>query len=58
MASEEIRKKVEALRKEIRHHSYLYYVKDAPEITDYEFDHLYRQLVDLEKEYPELVTYY
>lgn len=56
MASEEIRKKVEALRKEIRHHSYLYYVKDAPEITDYEFDHLYRQLVDLEKEYPELVT--
>lgn len=56
MASEKIRKKVEALRKEIRHHSYLYYVKDAPEITDYEFDHLYRQLVDLEKEYPELVT--
>ena len=56
MASEEIRKKVEALRKKIRHHSYLYYVKDAPEITDYEFDHLYRQLVDLEKEYPELVT--
>ena len=56
MASEEIRKKVEALRKEIRHLSYLYYVKDAPEITDYEFDHLYRQLVDLEKEYPELVT--
>lgn len=56
MASEEIRKKVEALREEIRHHSYLYYVKDAPEITDYEFDHLYRQLVDLEKEYPELVT--
>lgn len=56
MATEEIRKKVQELRKEIRHHSYLYYVKDAPEITDYEFDHLYRQLVDLEKEYPELVT--
>lgn len=56
MASEEIIKKVQELRKEIRHHSYLYYVKDAPEITDYEFDHLYRQLVDLEKEYPELVT--
>ena len=56
MASEEIRKKVEGLRKEVRHHSYLYYVKDAPEITHYEFDHLYRQLVDLEKEYPELVT--
>lgn len=49
MATEEIRKKVQELRKEIRHHSYLYYVKDAPEITDYEFDHLYRQLVDLER---------
>lgn len=56
MVPEEIRKQVEELRKEIRHHSYLYYVKDAPEITDYEFDHLYRKLVDLEKEYPELVT--
>lgn len=56
MISEEIRKQVEALRKEIRHHSYLYYVLDQPEITDYEFDHLYRKLVDLEKAYPELVT--
>ena len=56
MVPEEIRKQVEELRKEIRHHSYLYYVKDAPEITDYEFDHLYRKLVDLEKEYPELIT--
>ena len=56
MASEEIKAQVEALRKEIRHHSYLYYVLDQPEITDYEFDHLYRKLVDLEKAYPELVT--
>ena len=56
MVPEEIRQKVEALRKEIRHHSYLYYVKDAPEISDYEFDHMYRALVDLEKEYPEVVT--
>ncbi|MGN0953929.1 NAD-dependent DNA ligase LigA [Dialister sp.] len=56
MVPEEIRQKVQELRKEIRHHSYLYYVKDAPEITDYEFDHLYRELVDLEKEYPEIVT--
>lgn len=56
MASEGIKAQVEALRKEIRHHSYLYYVLDQPEITDYEFDHLYRKLVDLEKAYPELVT--
>ena len=56
MVSEEIRKQAEKLKKELRHHSYLYYVLDRPEITDYEFDHMYRQLVDLEKAYPELVT--
>lgn len=52
MASETVVRKIEKLRKEIHYHSYLYYVKDQPEITDYEFDKLYRELVDLEKEYP------
>jgi DNA ligase (NAD+) len=56
MASEELKKEIESLRREIRHHSYLYYVKDAPEITDYEFDMLYRKLVNMEKEHPELIT--
>lgn len=56
MASEEIIQKAEALRKEIRHHSYLYYVLDRPEITDYEFDRMYRELVTLETEHPEIVT--
>ena len=56
MVSPEIKKEVETLRKELRHHSYLYYVLDRPEITDYEFDHMYRKLLDLEKKYPELVT--
>ncbi len=56
MIPEEIKEKAEKLRRELRHHSYLYYVLDRPEITDYEFDHMYRELVDLEKEYPELVT--
>ena len=56
MASETVVRKIEKLRKEIHYHSYLYYVKDQPEITDYEFDKLYRELVDLEKEYPELIT--
>ena len=56
MVSEEIKEQAEKLKKELRHHSYLYYVLDRPEITDYEFDHMYRQLVDLEKAYPELVT--
>lgn len=56
MVSEDIRKKAEELRKTLRHHSYLYYVLDRPEISDYEFDRMYRELVDLEKEYPELIT--
>lgn len=56
MTAKEAEKRADELRRELRHHSYMYYVMDAPEITDYEFDMLYRELVDLEKEYPELVT--
>ncbi len=56
MIPEEVKEKAEKLRRELRHHSYLYYVLDRPEITDYEFDHMYRELVDLEKAYPEIVT--
>lgn len=52
----DLERQAEALRKEIRHHSYLYYVLDQPEITDYEFDKLYRRLVDLEATHPELIT--
>lgn len=56
MATDAIIERAEALRKAIRHHSYLYYVLDRPEITDFEFDKLYRELVDLETAHPELVT--
>lgn len=56
MVPEDIKEQAEKLKKELRHHSYLYYVLDRPEISDFEFDHMYRQLVDLEKAYPELVT--
>lgn len=41
---------------ELRHHDALYYDKAAPEISDREYDQLYRELVDLEKKYPSLVT--
>ena len=34
------KKKIEALREKIRHHEYLYYVLDAPEISDAQFDQL------------------
>ncbi len=52
----DVEKKIEALREKIRHHEYLYYVVDNPEISDLEFDKLMRQLKDLEAEDPELIT--
>ena len=48
--------KIESLRDAIRHHEYLYYVLDQPEISDLEFDKLSKQLKDLEAEHPELIT--
>jgi len=48
--------KVEALRKKIAHHEHLYYVLDAPEITDAEYDRMMRELQGLEEAHPELVT--
>ena len=44
------------LRKQLEHHSYLYYVLDSPEITDSEYDRLLRELQSLEEQFPELVT--
>jgi DNA ligase (NAD+) len=48
--------RIAKLRSEIRHHDYLYYVKDAPDISDAQYDKLYRELVSLEEEHPDLVT--
>ena len=56
MIPEKTAKEIEQLRKDLRYHSYLYYVKDAPQITDYEYDRMYRRLVELEAQYPESVT--
>jgi DNA ligase (NAD+) len=44
------------LRQQIRHHDYLYYVADQPEISDAAYDALYRVLLSLEGEHPDLVT--
>ena len=49
-------REVERLRAEIRRHDHLYYVMDRPEITDREYDVLFRKLEELETEYPQLVT--
>ena len=56
MSSPAIKKKIEALREKIRHHEYLYYVLDNPELTDAQFDKLMNELKRLEAEHPELIT--
>src|SRR5205807_2490229 len=47
---------IEKLRDQIRRHEYLYYVQDAPQISDAEFDLLMRQLKELEAAHPSLIT--
>ena len=48
--------RAEELRREIARHNYLYYTQDAPEITDAQYDALYRELEAIEKARPELIT--
>ena len=55
-ASATVRKRSESLREEIRYHNYRYHTLDEIEIPDAEYDRLMRELQDLEREYPELVT--
>src|SRR5258708_8131817 len=55
-APADVRERVDALRTEIDHHAHLYYVRDAPEISDADYDRLFRELVDLEAEHPQLVA--
>ncbi|HQR14772.1 MAG TPA: NAD-dependent DNA ligase LigA [Nitrospira sp.] len=56
MADHSIAQRIAALRREIRHHDHLYYTKDRPEISDAEYDRLFRELVDLETAHPDLIT--
>ena len=55
MPPQKLERQVEELRDQIRHHEYLYYVLDAPEISDPEFDLLMNRLKKLEGEHPELI---
>src|SRR5919197_5107304 len=50
------RERVAALRADIERHNRLYYDEDAPEITDAEYDRLFRELAELEREHPELAS--
>ena len=52
----DIKHEIEKLKLEIQRHDHLYYVLDKPEISDAEYDKLYRKLEELEKENPELIT--
>ncbi len=52
--SQDLSLRVAELRRQLEHHAKLYYVYDAPEISDYEYDRLYYELVHIEEEHPEL----
>ena len=56
MEEKEAAKRIRELRGEIRKHDRLYHEEAAPVISDREYDRLYRELVDLEKQFPDLVT--
>src|SRR5262249_32046068 len=54
--SKSARARVTELRREIERHNDLYYAKDAPEISDAEYDLLFRELAGLEAAHPELAS--
>lgn len=56
MQREKIKKEIEKLKEEIRHHDYMYYVLSQPEISDKEYDDLMRRLKELEDRYPRYRT--
>ena len=56
MNIEEARARAEFLRREIDENSKLYYEQDAPKISDYEYDMMFRELTELEDNFPEIKT--
>ena len=56
MSEQDVAREIEKLREELRRHEHLYYVLDAPEISDAEYDALMNELKRLEAAHPELVT--
>jgi DNA ligase (NAD+) len=55
-AAKALRARTEALRREIERHNHLYHAKDAPQITDAEYDRMFAELAQLESEHPELAS--
>jgi DNA ligase (NAD+) len=56
MNENEVKKRIDELRKLINYHNHRYYVLDSPEISDAEYDELMRELQRLEEEYPQFTT--
>lgn len=56
MEKQEAQRRLAELREQIRYHGRKYYTEDDPEISDFAYDQLYRQLETLEAEFPDLVT--
>ena len=52
----DVQKEINELRRKLNYYGKLYYVDDAPAISDYEYDMLMQQLKALEREHPELIT--
>lgn len=52
MAEKDIQKEIISLREQLEYHSRKYYVEDAPEISDYDYDMMFRRLTELEEKYP------
>lgn len=56
MALEDVKQEYEVLVKQVKYHNHLYYDKDAPELSDYQYDALTRRLKQLEQQFPELIS--
>ncbi|MBT7282814.1 MAG: NAD-dependent DNA ligase LigA [Elusimicrobiaceae bacterium] len=54
--NEQIKKQIQNLKDKVNHHNNLYYNRDKPEISDTEYDNLYKQLKDLEQKHPEFIS--
>ncbi len=52
----DVKKRINTLCEQLSQHSYRYYILDDPTVSDAEYDRLYKELVDLEKEHPDLIN--
>ena len=56
MKLNDIEQKIKSIRDQINRHNHLYYISNSPEISDIEYDILFRALLSLEEKFPEFIT--